>query len=146
MDAPTAAERLDGVLAWNVVRAARAVGTRLGEELRGYGLNPIQFGVLAFLSDAEELTSAEIARAVHLRPQSIAPLLDQLEERGLTRRVGARERGRRNPVRITDAGRAALDGMWPIALDTNDLAPLGVTAAEVARLNALLLTIARSLP
>ena len=132
---------LDDVLTWNVVRVARFVGSRLADRLAGHRLHPIHFGVLAFLAGVPEMTSSEIARAVLVRPQSIAPLLDGLEERGLTRRTGTRARGRRNPVQITDAGRQALDDVWGIALSSNDLSDAGLTQQESGELNRLLLKI-----
>ena len=139
---PDASRDLDDVLTWNVVRGARFVGNRLASRLAEHGLNPIQFGVLAFLSREGELTTAEIARAVLLRPQSVAPLLDGLEERALIRRVGVRAKGRRNPVRITEAGREVLDEAWVIALAANDLGDAGLSGDESTELNRLLLKIA----
>lgn len=132
---------LDQVLTWNLVRVSRFVGNRMAVRLAGHGLNPIHFGVLAYLVIAPEMTSADIARAVLVRPQSMSPLLDGLEERGLIRRTGARSRGRRNPVQITNAGRQALDDAWDIALSTNDLSDAGLTKHESADLNRLLLKI-----
>lgn len=137
-------EELDAVLTWNVVRVARFVGQRLAERLADHGLNPVHFGVLAYLAIAPEMTQADLARAVLVRPQSIAPLIDGLEERGLTRRTGDRARGRRNPVQITDDGRRALDAVWDIALSANDLSDAGLTAPESAELNRLLLKVVRA--
>ena len=136
------ARDLDDVLTWNVVRVARFVGNRLAGRLAGLGLNPIQFGVLAFLEKEGELTTAEIARAVLLRPQSVAPLLDGLEARDLIRRIGDRGKGRRNPVRMTEAGRAVLAQAWVIALAANDLGDAALSADESNELNRLLLKIA----
>ncbi len=76
------------------------------------------------------MTQADLARSVLVRPQSIAPLLDGLEERGLIRRMGDRARGRRNPVQITDSGRGALTTVWDIALTTNDLSDAGLTGMK----------------
>ncbi len=135
---------LDEVLTWNLVRVARFAGQRLAERLAGHGLHPVHFGVLAHLVLAPEMTQADIARAVLQRPQSIAPLLDGLEERGLIRRTGDRARGRRNPVQITDDGRRALDAVWDIALSTNDLSDAGLTAQESVELNRLLLKLVRA--
>ena len=135
---------LDGVLAWNFVRVARFVGNRMAMRLADHDLNPIHFGVLAFLAVAPEMTTSDIARAVLLRPQSMTPLLDGLEGRGLIRRTGARSRGRRNPVQITDSGRQALDAVWGIALATNDLSDAGLTGEESTQLNHLLLKIIRA--
>lgn len=137
-------EELDRILTWSVVRVARFAGQRLAERLAAHGLNPIHFGVLAYLVIAPEMTQADLARAVLVRPQSIAALLDGLEERGLIRRTGNRTRGRRNPVQITDDGRRALDAVWDIALATNDLSDAGLTAQESAELNRLLLKIIHS--
>lgn len=138
------AEELDGVLTWSVVRVSRFLGQRLAERLAAHGLNPVHFGVLAYLVIAPEMTQADLARAVLVRPQSIAPLLDGLEERGLIHRTGNRARGRRNPVQITDVGRRALDAVWDIALSTNDLEDAGLTAEESDTLNRLLLKIIRA--
>lgn len=135
---------LDDVLTWNLVRVARFAGHRLAERLAGQALHPVHFGVLAHLDLAPEMTQADIARAVLQRPQSIAPLLDGLEERGLIRRTGDRARGRRNPVQITDDGRRALDASWDIALSTNDLSDAGLTAPESVELNRLLLKLVRA--
>lgn len=135
------ADELDGVLTWSVVRVARFTGQRLAERLAAHGLNPVHFGVLAYLVIAPDMTQADLARTVLVRPQSIAPLLDGLEQRGLIRRTGDRSRGRRNPVQITDDGRRAFDAVWEIALSTNDLSDAGLTTQESAELNRLLLKI-----
>ncbi|MHA7241329.1 MarR family winged helix-turn-helix transcriptional regulator [Arthrobacter sp. TMS1-12-1] len=135
------AQELDQILTWSIVRVARFMGQRLSERLAAQGLNPIHFGVLAYLAIAPEMTQADLARSVLVRPQSIAPLLDGLEERGLIRRTGDRTRGRRNPVKITDSGRGALTTVWDIALTTNDLSDAGLTGMESTELNRLLLKI-----
>lgn len=87
------------------------------------------------------MTQADLARAVLVRSQSIAPLLDGLEQRGLVRRTGERGRGRRHPVRLTDAGRRALEAVWDIAESSNDLSDAGLTETESAELNRLLLKV-----
>ncbi|WP_369131184.1 MarR family winged helix-turn-helix transcriptional regulator [Modestobacter roseus] len=135
---------LDGVLTWNLVRVARFAGYRMTLALADHGINPIHFGVLAFLAVYPEMTTSEIARAVLVRPQSMSPLLDGMEQRGLIRRTGARARGRRNPVQITDTGRQTLDAVWGVAQATSDLGDAGLTADESRQLNELLLKIVRA--
>lgn len=132
---------LDQVLTWNVVRVSRFLGQRLAGHLAEHGLSPVHFGVLGYLAIAPDMTQADLARAVLVRPQSIAPLLDGLEERGLIRRTGDRARGRRNPVQLTDEGRRSLERVWDVALSTNDLTDAGLDADESAELNRLLLKI-----
>ena len=132
---------LDGILTWSLVRATRIAGQRLAERLAVYNLNPAQFGVLAYLTITSPMTQADLARAVLVRPQSIAALLDGLAERGLIHRSGSRARGRRNPVEITDRGRAALQEVWETALATNDMSDTSLTTQESRTLNLLLLKI-----
>jgi DNA-binding MarR family transcriptional regulator len=133
---------LDAILGWNAVKVARLIGTRITTALAEQDLSLVQFGVLSTLaSSGGQLTSAEIARAVFVRPQTMSEVLDGMERRDLVRRVGTRVRGRRNPVAITDAGRAAFDTAYAIAVRTNDLSADGVTAAESARLNDLLVAV-----
>lgn len=135
------AEELDGLLTWSLVRVARLVGQRLTDRLADHDLTPIQFGVLAHLAIAAEMTQADLVRSVLVRPQSVAPLLDGLERRGLIIRTGDRARGRRNPVRITDDGRRTLDAVRAVALSTNDLTDIGLAHDESAELNRLLLKV-----
>lgn len=132
---------LDEVVTWNVVRVARFLGQRLSERLADQELHPVQFGVLAQLDITGQMSQADLARAVQLRPQSVAPLLDGLERRGLLARTGDRVRGRRNPVQITDGGRTALQAAWATATSSNDLGDAGLTDAESADLNRLLLKV-----
>jgi DNA-binding MarR family transcriptional regulator len=137
-------EDLDAILTWSTVRVARFLGQRLDDRLAAHGLNPVQFGVLAHLAVDAAMTQAELARSVLVRPQSIAPLLDELERRGLVVRTGERARGRRNPASLTPAGRALLESAWQVALDANDLADIGLSAGDGAELNRLLLRVIRA--
>lgn len=129
---------LDEVVTWNAVRAARFLGQRLSEQLADQQLHPVHFGVLAQLDIAGPMSQADLARAVQLRPQSVAPLLDGLERRSLVARTGDRLRGRRNPVQITTEGRRALDAAWTVVIAGNELGDAGLTRAESAELNRLL--------
>ncbi len=132
---------LDQVVTWNVVRVARFLGQRLAERLAAQELHPVHFGVLAQLDITGPMSQADLARAVLLRPQSIAPMLDGLEQRGLLERTGSRSRGRRNPVQITDAGRGALTSARAVAAASNDMRDAGLTAEEGVQLNQLLLKV-----
>jgi DNA-binding MarR family transcriptional regulator len=134
-------EGLDAVLGWNAVKVARIIGGRITAQLDAHDVSLVQFGVLSCLDGGAEMTSADIARAVFVRPQTMSQVLDGMEDRGLIRRVGVRAKGQRNPVRITPAGELALTAAQSIALGTNDLTDLGLSAAESQKLNDLLLTV-----
>jgi DNA-binding MarR family transcriptional regulator len=131
-------EDLDEILTWNLVRAARFTARRLSDRLAEFDLNPVTFGVLAHLAVTSPMTQADLARAVLIRPQSIATLLEGLEQRGLVSREGDRARGRRNPVVLTNEGQALLDKAWDTVTATNDLSEDGFDAEETLELNRLL--------
>ena len=136
---------IDSVLMWNIIRAARRAGQIMTEALEGHSLNPVQFGVLAQLAAGGLMTQAELARAVLVRPQSMAPLLQGMEDMGLISRSPARERGRPNPVELTSVGDKRLHEAWQSALDTNDLGHAGIAPASSQSLNSLLLQIVKSI-
>ena len=132
---------LESVLGWNAVKVARIIGFQITAGMAEHDVGLVQFGVLSCLADGAELTSAEIARAVFVRPQTMSDVLDGMERHGLVHRVGIRARGRRNPAAITPAGRAVLDAVQEVALATNDLSMFGLDASRSAELNALLLAV-----
>ena len=135
---------LDDIITWNLVRAARLTGRRLESRLVQHGLNPVTFGILAYLSVSSPITQADLARTVLIRPQSIAAVLDVLEDRELVRRVGSRSRGRRNPIELTESGRTLLEIAWPAVRTTNELGDLGLSAEESHRLNEILVKLLRA--
>ena len=104
---------VDSVAAWTVIRAARELARRLAEELRPLDLSPVEFGALVQLAAGGERNQAELARAVGVRPQSMATLVGGLEARGLVERGAAPGRGRASRLHLTPDGRALLADAWP---------------------------------
>ena len=139
-------EQIDGLVTWTLIRAAHRVERSLTRLFAGYGLSPTQFGVLAHLSTEQPQTQAELARAILLRPQSVAELIEGLVERGLLVRTGPRGRGRPNPVALSTEGIDLLGQVWPAVEAANDLSHLGMTSTETATLNGQLHTLLRSEP
>ena len=117
---PVTREEIDAITAWTVVRAAREIARRLGDALAPLQLTPVEFGALAQLAAADDLSQADLARAVGVRPQSITPLLANLMKRGLIERRTAPGRGRHSRLGLTVAGRALLAEAWPIVVASED--------------------------
>ena len=134
---------IDALVTWSLIRAAHRAERRLTSLLADQGLTPVQFGVLAYLATGESFTQAQLARAVLVRPQSLSGVLTGLEERGLVARRGARTKGRRNPLELTDAGHQCLGRAWPVVESVNTPQTLGMTDAEADELNRTLLCILR---
>jgi DNA-binding MarR family transcriptional regulator len=100
--------RPEDFVEYRLVRLADRLERRFTAALGPGGLSPRQFSVLAVLAAEPGITSADLARAVLTRPQSMHALLDQLQARGLVDRGAQRGRGRAAPVQLTADGRAAL--------------------------------------
>ncbi len=131
-------EDLDGLVTWTLIRAAHAVERELTALFAEHGLTPVQFGVLAHLGAGETRTSAQLAREVLVRPQSIAAIVDGLVSRELVRRVGERSKGRVNPIELTAAGQALLLQVWPVVSSANAPAALALDQHATDELNRVL--------
>lgn len=130
---------IDGLVSWTVIRAAHRMERLLAELFAGFGLSPVQFGVLSYLATEAPFTQAALARAVLVRPQSIAGVLDNLVERGLVARQSGRARGRRNPLSLTPEGRLLLERVWPALRSANEPRRWGMDDSDAGELNRILL-------
>ncbi|MFE9815012.1 MarR family transcriptional regulator [Streptomyces sp. NBC_00236] len=100
---PTA-EEVAQQLASVVGRLLRRLRSSSSESL----LTPTQRSVLARLEDAGPATTADLARAEFVRPQSMRLTLGALEEQGLIERAPDPADGRKSVVSVTDPGRTTL--------------------------------------
>lgn len=131
-------EDLDGLVTWTLIRAAHAVERELTVLFADHGLTPVQFGVLAHLATGVTRTSAQLAREVLVRPQSMTAIVDGLVGRGLLHRVGERTKGRANPIELTATGEALLAQVWPVVLLANTPAALALDQEATNDLNRVL--------
>lgn len=100
---PTA-EAVAQQLASVVGRLLRRLRSSSSESL----LTPTQRSVLARLEDGGLTTTADLARAEFVRPQSMRLTLGALEEQGLIARAPDPADGRKSVVSVTDTGRTTL--------------------------------------
>lgn len=126
---------------WELIQTSYVVARGFGEVFGTVGLTPIQFGVLASLADGDDLSQAELARAVMVRPQSLGEVAMTLIERGLVERDGPGGRGRRAGLRITAAGRTVLDRVLPGVEAFNAPDAIGLSGTESAELIRMLRTV-----
>lgn len=125
---------MSSVPLWELVQTAHLATRRFTEVFAEAGLTPAQYGVLASLADGDDLSQADLARAVLVRPQSMGRLVAAMVEHGLVERAGPGGRGRRTGLEITPAGRRALDRARPAAHALNEPAALGLDADRLAAL------------
>lgn len=143
MSDPTLAGRV--VPLWDLVQTAHLAERRFTEVFAAAGLTPAQFGVLASLADGDGLSQADLARAVLVRPQSMARLVSDMVTAGLVTRDGPGGRGRRTGLLPTEAGLAALAQARPAAHAMNSPEELGLDSGQVDLLCGLLHTVRQRL-
>jgi MarR family transcriptional regulator, lower aerobic nicotinate degradation pathway regulator len=128
-------------------RLGMAAKERSLEAYEDVGLHPYHHAILAVLDEGLRETQGAIADALGYDKGQLVGLLDELEDAGLVERQRDQVDRRRHVVRMTPAGRKALERLRRLAagLDQDFLAPL--SAVEKKQLHGLLLRLAeRHLP
>lgn len=103
--------------AWaRLVRAHRAVTTRIEADLKAAGFPPlVWYDVLLELGRSEEgrLAPGELERELLFSQPNVSRLVDRMAARDLVRREPHPGDARRQLVAITPEGRALRERMWP---------------------------------
>ena len=86
---------------------AQAVDTRSRQLLAKYGLSAPQIGTLRELARCGGRTPGELADALHLSPQTMAGILQRLEQRSLVGRERDPDDKRSAIIRLTETGAMA---------------------------------------
>lgn len=123
--------------------AGRDQEQRIAEKLPG--IRGLEFGVMQILKDRER-TLGELAHLMMLAPATLVPVVDRLEKKKLVMRGSDPQDRRRNPLRLTDPGRAMIAQIPQFASDdlmTRSLQAMG--AEKAARLNELLKELVQNL-
>lgn len=94
----------------------------------GLDITPIQFGILETILESEVLVQKDVAARLGSPPQSVVPLVRDLEDRGLVERVRSETDRRRHLLAVTKDGLALLvevrDRVTGVEADlAGDLAP-----------------------
>ena len=89
-------------------QVSSAVRLRLERALREFELTATQYTVMSRVKGREVLSSARLARAHHVSPQTMNELIANLEGRGLLQRKEDPENRRVLLVSLTDSGRDLL--------------------------------------
>ncbi|TWD84654.1 DNA-binding MarR family transcriptional regulator [Kribbella amoyensis] len=123
---------------WDLLRTAHLAERELTRVIEDAGLTPAQFGVLSCLADGDDLSQAELARLIMVRPQSMGRLIQDMVSAGLVERTGPGGRGRRTGLRMTDAGSDAVTRARPAVVRASRPEALGLSTEAHRRLGELL--------
>jgi len=103
--------------------------------LAPFQLTPALFLMLFRLRDSEGVSSADLARTIGVRPQSIVDLIRPLERAALIRRRQAREHQRILRISLTPAGRRLLDRALLAARQLEQQLFASFTPQQIAQLH-----------
>jgi DNA-binding MarR family transcriptional regulator len=95
-------------LGYALKRAQHALRTRVDEALRPLGLTAPQYAVLSAIELDPGISSAALARAAFVTPQTMQGIVANLERSGLLRRTADPAHGRILRGQLTTSGRKAL--------------------------------------
>jgi DNA-binding MarR family transcriptional regulator len=131
-----------------VSRLSRTIDRRLDVIFHQHGLEAWEYDVLASLRRTGapyELTAGDLLDALMITSGAVTNRIDRLEQRGFVRRRKAPDDKRVVLIRLTAAGRVAIDAAVPDHLANEEaiLAPL--TPAERRQLERLLRKVQRGL-
>jgi DNA-binding MarR family transcriptional regulator len=143
---PSAAPRFPEELVASTVFLLKRLGFAAKEQaMEAYvqtGLHPYHHAVLAVLDEGSRETQGAIADALGYDRGQLVGLLDELEERGLVERQRDPRDRRRHLVRLTPAGREALQRLRALARKIEDDFLATLDEREREQLHTLLLRLA----
>lgn len=139
--APDTPEPLRESIGFLITRVQFRMHRDFQASLAPLGIEPQHFGILVALESTGPVSQSELARVFAVSGAHMVKLIDELEERDLVARRKVATDRRAHVIEMQPAGRAAVRRGRPIAARTVEdrFAPL--TAAEVARLVALVLAL-----
>lgn len=124
----------DTYLGYEFIRRADTLSARFTQALREHGLTSRQFSALAVIAAGTTHSSAELARAIVMTPQSVGTLLDVLESRGWVHRASGT--GSRLSTTLSESGQEKLASAYVTVdrLDREVRAALGSDYDELTRI------------
>lgn len=101
-------DALDAQIGYNLRRASALALNDFAIELAEASLRPVTYGMLALIDERPGIRAAELCRLLGMKSANMAPLLAELEERGLVERDDHAEDKRVRVLTLTPAARQAM--------------------------------------
>ncbi|WP_457150681.1 MarR family winged helix-turn-helix transcriptional regulator [Mesorhizobium sp. P5_C1] len=106
----TPKDALDAQIGYNLKRASAVALNDFAVELADAALRPVTYGMLALIDEKPGIRAAELCRLLGMKSANMAPLLAELEERGLVERDDHAGDKRVQMLALTPAAREAMPG------------------------------------
>jgi DNA-binding MarR family transcriptional regulator len=125
-----------------LTRLGAHAGARFGERVQQVGLSRSQCEILDLLTANPGISQQRLAQLVGMLPSRVVAAVDAMEEAGLVRRQRDDADRRRNSLRLTSGGRAAVQKVAAVARAHEDDLCAALSSTERRQLAALLERIA----
>lgn len=109
-----------------------------GADIRRLGLTPPQFDIVATLGNTPGMTATELGERTLITKGTLTGVVDRLVERGWVERAAHGSDRRCQIVRLTAAGQAGFDELFPAHMAHLAAAFAGTRVADHARWQAAL--------
>jgi len=96
-----------------LTRATQSITKRLEADIKNYGLNPTEFGVLEFLFHKGDQPIQKIGEKILLASSSITYVVDKLEKKDLLIRQSCPDDRRVTYATLTESGKAFMRDIFP---------------------------------
>ena len=116
-----------------LVQCYQAFETHSGADIRRLGLTPPQFDIVATLGNTPGMTATELGEKTLITKGTLTGVVDRLAERGLVERIAHGSDRRCQIIRLTPAGEALFDRVFPAHMDYLAARFAETGAAEHAR-------------
>ncbi|RJT29638.1 MarR family transcriptional regulator [Mesorhizobium waimense] len=107
-DPDLAETALDAQIGYNLRRASALALNDFTVEMASAALRPVTYGMLALIDERPGISAAELCRLLGMKSANMAPLLAELEERGLVERDDHAQDRRVRVLALTKAARKAM--------------------------------------
>ena len=115
---------------------------KFAERLGPLGLTPAHVGSLRIIAGSDEANQQEVAERLGMFPSRFVALVDQLEDRGLVRRLENPRDRRVYLLEVTTQAKEVLKAVGQVAREHQDALLAALNAEERDRLASLLLRVA----
>ena len=137
--------KLEGTIGFLLSDASRTMTRTFSARIAEHGVGMGIFQFLRILWEEDGLSQSELASRTRMRGPSVANAINDLERRGLVKRLSDRADGRKVRVLLTPQGRRLYDLVMPDIAVTNRSMLADFSVAEQDTLKAMLRRIRRNL-
>lgn len=132
---------IDGYLSYLLARASHTVYREFHAQVQAAGLSPLEWRLLATLSDGDGLTIGELAREILAQQPTLTKLVQRMEKAGWVLRGADPVDARRTLVFETQKGRDTVAALLAQAKAHEDCLLQGFSERDVSALKKILRTL-----